>query len=303
MISAQLVRRLAVFLLIFITAPLSAQTYAEPRSPMQSVYDMLLEFQLHPHYWALQSAYDSEEDPDRRRTLAVNIERWRRLPNNLGTRYLMVNIPAFEVTYWEDGNIIDRRPVIVGTTRTPTPEFTTAVTGVVLNPWWEIPASIVAESVGALVRNRPSVARARGYVIENGRYRQRPGAGNALGRMKLVMPNPDSIGLHDTPSQDLFSSDVRAFSHGCIRVSDALNFATLLLRQDAGWSRADVDAVIATGRTRTVELVQPMPVYIVYFTAVPDETGRIVFHPDIYGRDPSVVVALVSEHDTECALG
>lgn len=303
MISSQLFRGLAVFLLIVISVPLSAQADSELGSPVQSVLDMLLEFQQHPHYWALQSAHDSEQEQDRRRTLAVNIERWRRLPNNLGTRYLMVNIPAFEVTYWEDGNIIDRRPVIVGTTRTPTPELTTTVAGIVLNPWWEIPASIVAESVGALVRNRPSVARARGYLVENGRYRQRPGDGNALGRMKLVMPNPHSIGLHDTPNQDLFSRDVRAFSHGCIRVSDALNFATLLLSQDAGWSRADVDAVIATRRTRTVDLVEPMPVYIVYFTAVPDETGGVIFHPDIYGRDPSVVAAAASEQDTECAMG
>ena len=304
----QLVRRLAVLVLIFIAAPLSAQmeseqAEAEQDSPAQAVLDMLLDFQQHPDFWALQVAHDAEEDPDRRRTLAVNIERWRQLPNNLGTRYLMVNIPAFEVTYWEDGAIIDRRPVIVGTTRTPTPELTTTVTGVVLNPWWEIPASIVAESVGALVRNRPSVARARGYVVENGRYRQRPGPGNALGRTKLVMPNPHSIGLHDTPNQELFSRDVRAFSHGCVRVSDALDFATILLSQDAGWSRADVDAVIASGQTRTVDLVQPMPVYIAYFTAVPNEVGEIIFHPDIYGRDPRVVVASTAEQDTECTLG
>src|SRR3546814_1081190 len=112
--------------------------------------------------------------------------------------------------------------VIVGKTKTPTPVFAAQVTGVTFNPWWEIPESIVAESVGKLVRTRPAEAARRGYVVQDGRYRQRPGPQNALGRMKLMMPNPYSIYLHDTPAQSLFARDVRAFSHGCVREGGAL---------------------------------------------------------------------------------
>jgi murein L,D-transpeptidase YcbB/YkuD len=298
-----LIRAFLAMLLICSTSSLHAESDGTTRSPVQPFLDLVLDFQRHPHYWALHAAHTVEEDPARRRTLAVNIARWLEMPNDLGSRYLLVNIPAFELTYWENGEIIDRRPVIVGTTRTPTPPLSATVSGVVLNPWWEIPTSIVRESVGALVRNRPAVARARGYVVENGRYRQRPGPGNALGQMKLVMPNPQSIGLHDTPNQELFTRPVRAFSHGCIRVSDALGFATLVLERDAEWDRDRIDQVIAAGRTQTVDLVHPMPVYIVYHTVDLDAAGDIRFHPDIYDRDQSAAVAGFDAAGTECALG
>ncbi len=302
----QLIR--AILAAIFLFSAVSLQADAtDPadtsRSPVRPFLDLILDFQHHPHYWALHTAHRVEEDPARRQTLAINLERWLEMPNDLGSRYILVNIPAFELTYWDNGEIIDRRPVIVGTTSTRTPELTATVRGVVLNPWWEIPASIVRESVGALVRNRPAVARARGYVVQNGRYRQRPGPGNALGQMKLVMPNPQSIGLHDTPSQDLFTRPVRAFSHGCIRVSDALDFATIILERDVGWDRDRVDQVIVTGRTQTIDLIQPIPVYIVYHTVDLDEAGAIRFLPDIYGRDHGETVAAVGTDETECPLG
>jgi murein L,D-transpeptidase YcbB/YkuD len=300
---ARLIRCFSAFLLLGLAVPAWAQGETEDVSPAQSVLQLLFELQQHPHYWALRAAQETETDPARLHTLAVNIARWQDMPTDLGSRYLLVNIPAFEVMLWEDGAVTDRRPVIVGTTRTRTPTFSTVVTGVVLNPWWEIPASIVAESVGALVRNRPATARARGYVVENGRYRQRPGPGNALGQMKLVMPNPHSIGLHDTPSQALFARDVRAFSHGCVRVSDAVGFATTLLERDSGWTRERVDAVLGTGRTRTVELVQPLPIYVAYFTAAPSATGEIEYYPDIYRRDPSVIAAAqASAENSECSV-
>src|SRR3546814_10465439 len=119
---------------------------------------------------------------------------------------------------------LGRWQVIVGKTKTPKPVFAAQVTGVTFNPWWEIPESIVAESVGKLVRTRPAEAARRGYVVQDGRYRQRPGPQNAFGRMKLLLPNQYSTYLHDNPTQSLFERDVRAFSHGCVdRKSTRLN--------------------------------------------------------------------------------
>lgn len=240
---------------------------------------------FHPHYLALRHAYARETDAARRATLAANLDRWRWMPRRLGNRYLIVNSAAFEATLWDGGRAVGRWQVVVGKLRSPTPIFATTVNGVIFNPYWEIPASIVQESVGALLRERPVEAARKGYVIEGERYRQRPGPQNALGRMKLVMPNPYNVYLHDTPAQALFERDVRAFSHGCVRVGDAMGLATALLKGKAGWARAQVDGAVAAGKTITVPLDRPLPVYIAYFTAEPDDEGGIRYFPDIYGRD------------------
>lgn len=238
----------------------------------------------HPSYNALRAAYGREHDPARRATLAANLDRWRWMPRALGQRYLLVNTAAFEATLWDDGQMVGRWKVIVGKTKSPTPIFSATVTGVILNPWWEIPARIAAESVAALVRRHPAEAAARGYLLQGGRYRQRPGPTNALGRMKLIMPNGFNVYLHDTPAQSLFTQDVRAYSHGCVRVDDALGLVTALLASP-DWDRTAVETAVATGRTQTMALAVPIPVYIVYFTAEPDGSGGIRYLPDIYHRD------------------
>lgn len=237
----------------------------------------------HPDYAALRSAYAAEADPGKRTQIARNLERWRWLPHDLGRDFILVNAAAFEAQYWRDGAPVGTWKVIVGKPASPTPVFMATVTGVTLNPWWDIPANIVRESVGALVRKNPALARERGYVWGGGRYRQRPGPDNALGRMKLVMPNPYSVYLHDTPNKALFDKDVRAFSHGCVRVGDALGFAATLL--DGVRSRQQVDALVGAEATLTVDLAHPVPVYLAYFTATVRGDGQFALLPDIYGRD------------------
>ncbi|MCI4592455.1 L,D-transpeptidase family protein [Sphingobium sp. BYY-5] len=240
---------------------------------------------LHPFYDSLRRAYAQERNPARRATLAANLDRWRWMPRDLGARYLLVNTAAFEATLWQGREMIGRWAVVVGKTKSPTPVFRAQVTGVTFNPWWEIPPRIAAESIAGMIAARPTEAARKGYVLQNGRYRQRPGLGNALGRMKLAMPNGYNVYLHDTPAQALFARDVRAYSHGCVRVGDALGLATALLSLQDDWDRARVDALVASGRTSTVPLVPPMPVYIAYFTAEPDGAGGIRLFPDIYHRD------------------
>lgn len=245
----------------------------------------------HRQYRALKAALAATSPKDKAGILRLraNMERWRWMPRDLGERYLLVNVPAFTISLVENGRVIERRRVIVGKVSTPTPQFAALVTGVIFNPWWDVPASIVRESVGRQLRANPALARARGYVVSNGRVRQAPGPANALGQMKLVMPNPFSVYVHDTPSKHLFAEEVRAFSHGCVRTDDALGLANSLIGKSAGTGAAARDS----GRTMQVDVAKPVPIYVVYFTAAAEETGEIATFPDIYARDGPVVEGLV----------
>lgn len=237
----------------------------------------------HPDYARFRAALASETDPAKRTALSRNMERWRWMPLDLGKDYVLVNAARFEASLWRGSVRVGTWPVIVGKPQTPSPVFAATITGVTFNPWWEIPASIVRESVGSLVRRNPALARKRGYVWGGGSYRQRPGPGNALGQMKLAMANPYNVYLHDTPSKQLFTQDVRAFSHGCIRVGDAIGFAATLT--EGVKTRAEVDAIVASGKTTLIGIQSPLPIYITYFTASADSSGTVAIMPDIYGRD------------------
>lgn len=239
--------------------------------------------QTHPFYLALRAAFAQETDPERRHILAVNLDRWRWMPRDPGRRYLLVNAATFEATLWQDQRLIGRWAVIVGKARSPTPVFAAKVTGVTLNPWWDIPPDIARESIAALYARDRAEAGRRGYVRTSGRFRQKPGPTNALGAMKLVMPNPYSVYLHDTPARDLFKRDIRVFSHGCVRVGDALGLAATLLAPD--WDRARIDGAVAASTTQTIALAAPIPVYVAYFTAEPDGTGGLRLAADPYHRD------------------
>lgn len=233
----------------------------------------------HPDYAALRMAFLSERDADRKLALARNMERWRWLPRQLGDDHVIVNAAAFEARLSRGGKIAGTWRVIVGKTSTPTPVFAAKITGVTINPWWNIPASIVREKRGRFPASQ-------GYVYTGGQWRQKPGPGNALGQMKLVMPNPHSVYLHDTPSRQLFDRDVRAFSHGCVRTGDAMGFAATLL--EGTRTRAELDALAKSLKTVTIDLPQPLPVYITYFTAAPAADGAVTYYPDIYRRDGRV---------------
>jgi L,D-transpeptidase YcbB len=253
----------------------------------------------HPEYRVLRDALAATPPTEvaRVRALRVNLERWRWMPRELGDRHILVNVAGFSLKVVDRGRVVDERAVIVGKAATPTPQFGSTVTGVILNPWWEVPQSIVRESVGNLVMRQPAKAKAQGYVVtrlDNGgiRVRQAPGPKNALGQMKLVMPNPFNVYLHDTPAKARFDEPVRTFSHGCVRVKGAVDFAALLLENDPAWNRAQIDQVLASGRTTKVTLGRPLPVWIGYFTAATAADGHLAFFADPYGRDTPVWKAL-----------
>ena len=252
----------------------------------------------HPDYRALRAAL-AQTPPDdvaRRRQLRANLERWRWMPRELGPRHVLVNVPAFALKLVRDGQVLEERPVIVGKRSTPTPQFATQIGGVILNPWWDVPKSIVAESVGSLLRRHPARAAAQGYVVQRNadgttRVRQKPGPQNALGQMKLFMPNPFSVYLHDTPARGRFDAAERAFSHGCIRVKGAVDFAALLLEEEPAWNRAQIDQVLASGETTKVTLSRSLPVYVAYFT-VATRDGALAYFGDPYRRNAGVLSRL-----------
>lgn len=251
----------------------------------------------HPDYAALRTALATARSADRP-LIRANLDRWRWFPRQPGDRYLLVNIPAFELTLVDGGRPIATHRVIVGKPATPTLSFSTVATGVILNPEWVVPRSIIAESVGALIARSPAAARARGYRWTGSgptlAVVQAPGPGNSLGQMKLDMPNPYSIFIHDTPAKALFERPSRAFSHGCIRTDRALDLAATLLAEVPGQSRAAIDAAIAGGTTQRIALARQLPVHVVYLTAIPGANGGIRRLPDIYGRDSAVIAALTA---------
>ncbi len=252
----------------------------------------------HADYWSLLDAYNRtpKSDTAKRQKLAVNLDRWRWLPRDLGNRYIFVNVPEYTTELIDDGQLVARHKVVVGATKTPTPQLVSEVRGAIFNPKWYLPQSIIAEGIGDTIRTNPEAARAKGYTwTQNGntlQVIQGQGPGNALGLVKLDMPNDHAIYLHDTPSKAAFNADARAFSHGCIRTDKALLFAGLLSVRYAGVSKDQLQAIIMSGETTPVKFKQPFPVYIMYFTASPDDAGNVRMYNDIYGRDKPVVAAL-----------
>jgi len=243
----------------------------------------------HPQYAGLKRALaaTAEDDSARRDLIRTNMERWRWMPRNLGPRHVLVNVPAFTAALVEDGRVLARHRAVVGKRTTPTPQLNAQITAVTLNPWWNVPQSIIAENGGHFGAGYEVRRTAGGISV-----RQPPGPRNALGRVKIEMPNEHAIYLHDTPSQALFGRPVRAFSHGCIRTQNVRDFAALLLAPTGQWDRAQIDRGIDTGRNQSVPLAAPIPVYIAYFTAAATSDGDVVTYGDVYGRDGPVRQAL-----------
>ena len=245
-----------------------------------------------PRYAALREALAATPAADgaTRDRLMANMERWRWMPRDLGPDHIYVNVPSYTLDLVEDGREVSSYTVVVGARATPTPQMTMAASSVVMNPYWYVPASIIRSS-----NLRPGRAGYEFVPAGGGRYivRQRPGPGNALGRIKIDMPNPQAIYLHDTPAKAYFDRPSRAFSHGCIRVKDIDRLAEQLVELDNG-DAGDVEDGLASRTTRTVKLSTARPVWLVYFTADTGPDGRITALEDPYRRDARLIARLKS---------
>jgi murein L,D-transpeptidase YcbB/YkuD len=248
------------------------------------------------------NSHGSDRDKQR---LLDNMERLRWLPKNLGNRYVFVNQAAFRVDVMDGGKPVWTSRVIVGKPMTQTAVFNDQIETVVFNPSWGVPASILANEYLPKLRRDPGYLDRIGFRVVDSRGRkvssssvdwwsygskvpygvqQPPGHKNALGELKFLFPNSHDIYMHDTPNRNLFNEEVRAFSHGCVRVQNPRDFASVLL----GWDRDKVDANTNSKQSQSVPLPIKVPIHITYFTAWPDETGKIQYFNDIYGRDESL---------------
>lgn len=252
----------------------------------------------HPDYAHLLEALAATpaEDADKRRLIQANLDRWRWLPRDLGKRYLITNVPEYQLRLTVNDRIISTYRTIVGKPgRTATPQLAEKVEGVIFNPTWTVPQSIVkGEGLGAKVLNNPGWARANGYKAtkgENGWVSvvQQPGPGNSLGLMKLDMPNPHAIFLHDTPARHLFANDQRALSHGCIRTERALELAITMAIVGKGATKDEAVEISASREYTKVPMQTEFPVYITYFTMATDIDGEMRTFSDIYDRDAPVL--------------
>lgn len=254
---------------------------------------------LHPDYAVLKKALAAATPGTAQyKQIQANMDRWRWLPRDLGGQYLMTNVPEYQLRLTVNDNIMATFRTVVGKPgRTATPQLAELIEGVVLNPTWTVPQSIVkGEGLGAKVLGNPAWAKAAGYTATRGANGfvtvvQQPGPGNSLGRMKLDMPNRHAIFVHDTPSRHLFGATDRALSHGCIRTENAVKLALTLAILQAGITADEGLALLNSGKYTRVAFKKKMPVYITYFTMATDIDGKLSTFKDIYGRDDAVVAS------------
>lgn len=255
------------------------------------------------------------------RQIEMNMERWRWKDHDLGPSYALVDIAGFDLQAVSEGKIVLEMPVIVGKLHHETPVFSDRIKYIEFNPFWNITPHIARSEMLRKIQKDPGYLASKHIRLFSGwgenpeeldpravdwnrvgkgivRYklRQDPGPWNALGTMKFMFPNPYDVYLHDTPNHNLFDLPGRAFSHGCVRLSDPAAMAGFLLGGEGkGWGPERIDGVVTGGKRTIVRLEEAMPVHIAYETAWVDMEGAVHFSGDLYGRDGNLEKALYGE--------
>lgn len=221
--------------------------------------------------------------------IIANMERWRWMPRAFERRYVRVNVPDQSVDFVRDGEVVLHSKVIIGRKNNATPILRTRITSVVANPPWDIPGDIAAEILPHLHKN-PNYLAANHMVMVGGQLQQLPPS--ALGKLMLDSPNKFDVYLHDTLGKTLFDKDNREISHGCVRVQEIFSLASLVLGDDKKAGTDILKKAVASGHMQRLALDQPMPLYMLYWTAVAREDGTVEFRTDHYNRDKPLIAAL-----------
>jgi murein L,D-transpeptidase YcbB/YkuD len=244
------------------------------------------------------------------RQMEINMERWHWMPHDLGKRHIIVNIPAFELDVLEEDKTIMHMRAILGKRLQRTPPLSSKINSVDLNPFWNIPMSIAKNEILPILKRDPDyLIREKIRIYRNwtgqarkldprvipwrqitpGKFAYRlvqdPGPLNPLGRIKFLFPNESDVYIHDTPSKHLFQREVRAFSHGCIRIERPLELAHYLLQDNPRWSGKKIEKRIKKGKTERISIPEPIDTHIVYFTTWVEPEGTVQFRRDIYYAD------------------
>lgn len=232
--------------------------------------------------------------------LLMNMDRMRWLANNPTGNLIVVNIPEFVLHVYEGEKKIYDIDVVVGKESHNTMMFNGDLNQVVFSPYWNVPPSIVAKEIlPAMDKNSNYLAKENMEITGNDDglpvIRQRPGPGNALGKVKFLFPNSFNIYLHDTPAKSLFNKDKRAYSHGCIRVREPEKLANYVLRNQPEWTPEKISEAMNSGEEKYVKVKNPIPVVITYYTAWVDESGRLNFREDIYGHDAKLAQKMFAQ--------
>jgi L,D-transpeptidase YcbB len=261
---------------------------------------------------------------DRIAAIEANMERWRWLSDNLGDRYIQVNIANYEMQVVENDQPVLISRAIVGRPYRQTPVFSAVMNHLVLAPTWTVPPGILWQDVIPAVKKNPAylsqkkmqLLRSNGSVVDpstidwknvtrsNFPYtvRQVPGKDNALGGVKFMFPNPYHVYIHDTPTRDLFAQTDRTFSSGCIRISKPMELADYLLRDKPEWTADQINRTIAQGKERAIYLSNPIQVHILYLTTWAEDDGTMHFRKDVYNRDQPLLAALKQAPPTEAIV-
>ncbi len=237
--------------------------------------------------------------------LLVNLERLRWFPDSMEENYLIVNIPEYQLQVIKNNQLLWKTNVIVGKEAKRTSVFRGTISSIILNPYWNIPISIINEEILPKIKQNSKYLENNNMEVRAGKkaidasaidwntytknipylIRQKPGKDNALGKIKFLFPNNFDIYLHDTPVKELFNQTHRDFSHGCIRVENPKKLALYLLQKNTLWNEEKINLVLENNQETRIELKPKMPIYIVYFTAWVDENNNLNFRNDIYNLD------------------
>jgi murein L,D-transpeptidase YcbB/YkuD len=245
----------------------------------------------------------------------VNLERWRWLPENLGTTHVWNNLPEFTTRVFENDRVVHQERIIIGKPDTQTPVFSDEMRFVVFHPDWGVPGTIkVQDLLPSLSSGDDSVLRRRNMRIVSGTRSmhpseidwsrtdirkvsivQDPGPSNPLGQLKFMFPNKHDVYMHDTPNKNLFDSGTRAFSFGCIRVRNPVRLAEVVFGRDRNWTQTDITGLLTprAQQNNRVDLNRRIPVHNTYFTLIADEDGKVTSFADVYGHDKRIQAALL----------
>ncbi len=242
--------------------------------------------------------------------IEINLERWRWLPRDIGGDYILVNVAGFYLDVFEQDSSKLNKKVMVGTPRTKTPIFSNMMQYIELNPYWTVPYSIATREMLPKIKKDPGYLARNNYKLLSGGkavnpyavdwtnvkrgsfpyiIRQNPGSNNALGEIKFMFPNRYSVYLHDTQSKDKFVEPSRAFSHGCVRLEKPMELAEYLFRKDNKYTPEKLDQLLKKRKNKRIDLEKPIPIYLLYWTAWVDRSGKLHLQEDVYKRDNALV--------------